>query len=44
MLYIESRYPGAFGFLPEGKPSLEDVKQFYDFAKQIYEIVKKYLN
>ncbi len=44
MLYIESRYPGAFGFLPEGKPSLEDVKQFYDFAKHIYQTVKKYLN
>jgi len=35
MLYIESRYPGAFGFLPDGKPTLEDVQEFYDFAKDI---------
>ncbi len=43
MLYIESRYPGAFGFLPEGKPGIEDVEQFYDFAKYIYKTIKAYL-
>ncbi|MGE0085493.1 MAG: HEPN domain-containing protein [Desulfococcaceae bacterium] len=43
MLYIESRYPGAFGFLPEGKPSLEDVRKFYAFAKNVYDVVKKHL-
>jgi len=43
VLYIESRYPGAFGFLPEGKPSIEDVQQFYDFAKGIHESVKEHL-
>jgi HEPN domain-containing protein len=43
MLYIQSRYPGAFGFLPEGKPSLEDVKIFYNFAKDIYDIIKNHL-
>jgi HEPN domain-containing protein len=42
-LYIESRYPGAFGFLPNGKPALHDVDQFYVFAKGIYEKVKAHL-
>ena len=31
-LYIDSRYPNDFGLLPYGKPSLEDAKEFYDFA------------
>ncbi|MCI5137803.1 MAG: HEPN domain-containing protein [Candidatus Electrothrix sp. AX5] len=43
MLYIESRYPGAFGFLPEGRPTSEQVKQFYDFAKNIYDTVRYHL-
>lgn len=43
MLYIESRYPGAFGFLPDGKPTLEDVREFHTFAKNIYDTVKKHL-
>lgn len=43
-LYIESRYPGAFGFLPDGKPSLEDVDKFYHFAKSIYDTIKNHLS
>jgi len=39
-VYIESRYPGAFGFLPQGKPTLKDVNEFYEFAMHIFEIVK----
>jgi len=35
-LYIESRYPGDMGLLPYGKPTLQDAKMFYDFAKNIY--------
>lgn len=38
-LYVESRYPGEFGYLPYGKPSLEAGKIFYDFAKVIYDKV-----
>jgi len=44
MLYIESRYPGAFGFLPDGKPALEDVEKFYAFAKNVYDMVESHLN
>lgn len=35
-LYIESRYPGDRGLLPDGKPSLADAQEFYEFAKHIY--------
>jgi len=38
-LYIESRYPTDLGLLPYGKPSVEDAKEFYDFAQKIFEDV-----
>lgn len=40
-LYIDSRYPGDLGLLPNGKPSIEKVNKFYEFAKEIYKSVKK---
>lgn len=42
-LYIESRYPGEFGLLPEGKPTITQAQLFYDFAKEIYLTVKNQL-
>ena len=30
--YIDSRYPGDMGLLPYGKPTLEDAKEFHEFA------------
>ena len=36
LLYIESRYPGDMGLLPNGKPTLTDAKDFYNFAKDIF--------
>ncbi len=36
-LYIESRYPGDMGLLPYGKPTLVDAREFYDFAKGVFE-------
>lgn len=35
-LYIESRYPGEFGLLPEGKPTGKQAQLFYDFALEVY--------
>lgn len=35
-LYIDARYPGSFGLLPNGKPTLEDAKEFYEFALDIF--------
>lgn len=42
-LYMESRYPGEFGLLPEGKPSLKQAQIFYDCAMDVYESVKRQL-
>ena len=42
-LYIEARYPGELGLLPDGKPSLEDARIFYFEAKRFYTSVKKVL-
>ncbi len=38
-LYIDSRYPGEMGLLPNGKPTLEDAKEFYEFAVNISNMV-----
>ena len=35
-LYIDSRYPGDFGLLPYGKPTLKDAQEFYDVAKEVF--------
>lgn len=42
-LYIESRYPGEFGLLPNGKPSQKQSQLFYDFANDVYSAVKYHL-
>ena len=42
-LYIDARYPGAMGFLPDGKPSLTESETFYKTAKDIFFSVKKEL-
>ena len=42
-LYIESRYPGDLGLLPYGQPTLEDAKEFYRFACDIFEQTCKLL-
>ena len=38
-LYIESRYPGDMGLLPYGKPTIQDAKEFYEFAQEIFTLV-----
>ena len=42
-LYIDARYPGELGLLPDGKPTRTDAQQFYDLAKGIYEQIKRAL-
>ena len=39
-LYIDARYPGDMGLLPEGKPSLSDVQEFYELGLEIYDKVR----
>ena len=35
-MYINSRYPGTMGLLPDGKPDITESCQFYEFAKYVY--------
>jgi len=43
-LYIESRYPTDLGLLPYGKPTLEDAREFFDFAQSVFDEVCQKLN
>jgi hypothetical protein len=36
-IYIEDRYPGELGLLPDGMPSNEQAYDFLEFAKRIEE-------
>ena len=38
-LYIDSRYPGNLGLLPNGKPEVAEAKEFYEFAVRINHIL-----
>lgn len=42
-LYIESRYPGALGLLPNGRPTREDGERFYRFAQNLYQQIGRTL-
>jgi HEPN domain-containing protein len=42
-LYIEARYPGDFGLLPNGKPSIREALHFEQVAKEIYKIIYTHL-
>jgi HEPN domain-containing protein len=39
-LYIDARYPGELGLLPDGKPSVKEAEAFYNLGKQIFEEAK----
>jgi len=39
-LYIDARYPGEMGLLPEGKPSISEAKEFFDLGKKVLEYTK----
>ena len=43
-LYIEARYPGDLGLLPDGKPSVEISKQFYSLAQYLYSFMAEQLD
>ena len=43
-LYIEARYPGEFGLLPDGKPGLSDAREFFEYSREIYGILLEKLN
>jgi HEPN domain-containing protein len=39
-LYIDARYPGEMGLLPEGKPCISEAKEFFDLGKEVLEYTK----
>lgn len=39
-VYIDTRYPADFGLLPDGRPSLIKVREFYLLAENIYHQVE----
>jgi len=42
-LYVEARYPGEQGLLPEGKPSTEEARQFFHFADAVLDMVHQHI-
>jgi HEPN domain-containing protein len=42
-LYIDARYPGELGLLPNGKPTRGDAQRFYRFAQSLYEQIRRML-
>jgi len=34
-LYIDARYPGELGLLPDGRPTIEDARRFYESSREI---------
>ena len=41
--YIDSRYPGELGLLPNGKPTLHEASEFVKLAETIFNRIKKSL-
>jgi HEPN domain-containing protein len=35
-LYIDARYMGEYGLLPNGKPSVSETKDFFNFAEEVF--------
>ena len=42
-VYIESRYPGELGLMPDGMPTNEQAMDFIEFAKEVKAIINKEL-
>lgn len=42
-LYIDARYPSAFGLLPNGKPGLNEVKNFIRFVENVNKEIVAFL-
>jgi len=43
-VYTESRYPFNLGLLPDGMPTVEQAKEFVEYAKEIKTIINFELN
>lgn len=43
-LYIDSRYPGAFGWLPDGLPTLKESQEFAQTAQHVFSALSEILS
>jgi len=39
--YIDARYPGEMGLLPNGKPAIAEAREFYDLGIDIYKLTNQ---
>jgi HEPN domain-containing protein len=42
-VYVESRYPGDIGLMPDGMPTFEEAKEFIEYAKEVKKIINSEL-
>jgi HEPN domain-containing protein len=42
-VYIDSRYPGELGLMPDGIPTNEQAKEFLDYVKEVKKIINNEL-
>jgi HEPN domain-containing protein len=38
--YIDARYPGEMGLLPDGEPSIKEATEFCEFVKLVFSAIK----
>jgi len=43
-VYIDGRYPGDLGLLPQGKPTILEIETFIQFCEKIYSRLKQAIN
>ena len=43
-LYIDARYPGDLGLLPNGKPTVDEAKSFLELAEQIHQTCRLFFS
>ncbi len=43
-LYIDARYPGMMGLLPDGKPDNDEAREFHHFATMVHKTIKDILD
>lgn len=39
-VYSDARYPSDAGLIPTGKPTIETVKKYSDFAEEVYSMIR----
>ena len=43
-VYIDARYPGDLGLLPQGKPLISEIELFIEFCLTVFSRIKEQLN